>query len=180
MLLALLLPLSAIAQTTEATTDVTPPTVEHPQTQKTGRFLPLLLSSVTTGASAAGAFGTGAALNRVCFSQESGRPSPVCSAGAFAVAGAVQLALNLLIIPELYRLSGDDTGEVRLNMWRWMRWPALILAAAAATFLVGAVNEEKQFDTGQEAMMVGAGGVVVGGIALDVFAIVGAFRGAVR
>ncbi|MGV3620595.1 MAG: hypothetical protein ACO1OB_07245, partial [Archangium sp.] len=134
--LALLLPTLALAQTTDVAppTDVATSTVEHPESKKTGRFLPLLLSSLGTGASAAGAFGTGMALNRVCFSQESGRPSPVCSAGAFALAGAVQMALSLLIIPELYRLSGDDTGEVRLNMWRWMRWPALILAGAAVTF----------------------------------------------
>ncbi|PZR10495.1 MAG: hypothetical protein DI536_19825 [Archangium gephyra] len=171
--------MSALAQTTETTTDVTPPTVEQPQT-RTSRFWPLLLSSVATGASATGAFATGFSASRVCFSNETGRPSPICNAGVFAFAGAVQLGLNLLIIPELYRLSGDDTGEVRLNMWRWMRWPALVLAAAAVTFLVGAVNETNQFDTGQGAMMWGIGGALAGGITLDVFAIIGAFRGAAR
>lgn len=172
--LLILLPLSAFAQTTE----VAPPTNVEQARPHTSRAVPLLLSSVATGASAAGAFVTGFTMSRVCFSNETGRPSPLCNAGVFAFAGAVQMALNLLIIPELYRFSGSDIGEVRLNMWRWMRWPALILAAAAVTFLVGAANETKQFDTGQDAMMIGIGGAMVGGFSLDVFAIIGAFRGA--
>lgn len=168
--------MAAFAQTTE----VAPPTNVEQARPHTSRVLPLLLSSVATGASAAGAFAAGFTMSRVCFSNETGRPSPMCNAGVFAIAGAVQLGLNLLIIPELYRLAGADTGEVRLNMWRWMRWPAIILAAAAVTFLVGAVNETKQFDTGQGAMLVGIGGAMAGGITLDVFAIIGAFRGAAQ
>lgn len=136
-----------------------------------------LAGAASFGASVAG-FATGMAMTRACFDDVSGRPSPVCNAGVFALGGAVQLGLTLLVVPELFRLTDADIGEVRLTMWRYMRWPALALAAAAVTFLIGAAVEQREFGAGQGAMAVGIGGALVGGLTVDVVAVIGAFNGA--
>lgn len=146
--------------------------------QSTARLIaPTAFASVAVLGTNIAGFATGMGLTRACFG-ENGRPSPLCNAGVFAIAGAVQLGLTLLLVPELYRFADADIGAVRLNMWRWMRWPALVLAASAITFLVGSAMETKQFDTGQGAMVAGIGGALAGGLSVDVFAVIGAVRGA--
>lgn len=160
-----------------STTFAQPAEVERTRPTTARLIAPTLLAGATALGSSVAGFATGLAMTRVCF-DDVGRPSPLCNAGVFAFAGAVQLAVNLLLLPELYRLADANIGEVRLGTWRWLRWPALLLAASAVTFLVGAAMETKTFDTGQGAMVAGLGGAVASGLTLDVFAVIGAVRGA--
>jgi hypothetical protein len=110
--------------------------------------------------------------------QQLGAPSPMCGVGAVALAGATQLLLSLLIIPELFRISGDDPGAVRAGWWKWARWPAAVLAASALMLLAGSASEEKQYGSGQGVMMGSLVGAAVSGVSVDVMGLIGAVKAA--
>lgn len=107
-----------------------------------------------------------------------GAPRPLCGVAGLALAGASQLLISLLVIPELFRINGDAPGAVREGWWRWARWPALVLAASALVLLAGAANENHAYGTGQTTMLAGLGGAALSGVSVDVLGIVGAVRAA--
>lgn len=107
-----------------------------------------------------------------------GAPRPLCGAGGIALAGATQLLVSLLVIPELFRISGGDPASIRAGWWRWARWPAAVLAASALVVLAGAASEQHQYGTGQGTLLGGLGGAALSGITVDVLGIVGAVRAA--
>ena len=107
-----------------------------------------------------------------------GAPRPMCGAAGVAVAGAAQLLISLFLIPELFRISGDDPGAVRAGWWRWARWPAAVLAASALVLLAGSASEAKNYGTGQGTMITGLAGVAVSGVSVDVMGLIGAVKAA--
>lgn len=107
-----------------------------------------------------------------------GEPKPMCGVAGLAVAGAAQLLVSLLIIPELFRISGDDPASVRAGWWRLARWPAALLAVSALVFLAGSASEAKNYGSGQGTMLAGMGAAAVSGVSVDVMGIVGAVRAA--
>ncbi len=110
--------------------------------------------------------------------EQFGEPRPMCGVAGVAIAGATQLIISLLIIPELFRISGDDPASVREGWWQWARWPAAVLAASALVFLAGSASESKQYGTGQGTMITGMGAAAASGISIDVMGIIGAARAA--
>ncbi len=107
-----------------------------------------------------------------------GAPRPMCGVGGLALAGATQLLISLLIIPELFRLNGNDPGAIRAGWWRWARWPAALLAVSALVVLAGGASEQRAYGTGQTTLIAGLGGAAVTGLSVDVFGIIGAVRAA--
>lgn len=107
-----------------------------------------------------------------------GSPRPMCGAAGLALAGATQLLVSLLAIPELFRISGGDPAAVRAEWWRWARVPAALLAVSALVFLAGSVSEQNHYGTGQGTMLGGLGGAALSGITVDVLGIIGAARAA--
>lgn len=109
---------------------------------------------------------------------EFGSPKPMCGVAGLALAGATQLLVSLLIIPELFRISGGDIGAVRAGWWRWARWPAAMLAVSALVFLAASSAESKNYGSGQGTMIVGLGGAAASGLSVDVMGLIGAVRAA--
>lgn len=107
-----------------------------------------------------------------------GTPRPMCSVAGVTLAGAAQLLISVLAIPELFRITGNDTGEIRLAWWRWARVPAAVLAVSALVLFAGGVSEQNRYATGQPAMLGGMVGAAVSGLTIDVLGIVGAARAA--
>lgn len=107
-----------------------------------------------------------------------GTPRPMCGVAGLALAGATQLLISLLIIPELFRISGGDPAAVRAGWWRWARWPAALLAVSALVFLAGSAAEQQHYGTGQGTMITGLGGAAVSGVSIDVMGIIGAVKAA--
>lgn len=107
-----------------------------------------------------------------------GAPSPMCGVAGIALAGATQLLVSLLLIPEMFRLSGGDIGSVRAGWWKWARWPAAMLAVSALVFLAGSASESKNYGTGQGTMLVGMGAAAATGISVDVMGLIGAAKAA--
>ena len=107
-----------------------------------------------------------------------GAPSPMCGVGGVALAGAGQLLLSLLIIPELFRISGDDPGAARAGWWQWARWPAAALAVSALVLLAGATSEGSRYGSGQGTMLGALGGAALSGVSVDVMGLIGAVRAA--
>ena len=110
--------------------------------------------------------------------EQYGSPRPLCSAGGIALAGASQLLFSLLLIPEVFRINGNEPGAVREVWWRWARWPAAVLAVSAIVFLAGAASEQRQYGKGQGSMIGGMGGAALSGVTVDVLGIIGAVRAA--
>ena len=110
--------------------------------------------------------------------EQFGAPRPMCGAGGIALAGAAQLLLSLLVIPELFRLNGDDPAAIRAGWWRWARWPAALLAVSALVVLAGSASEQRAYGTGQATMLGGLGGAAVTGLSVDVLGLIGAARAA--
>jgi hypothetical protein len=127
-------------------------------------------------AGSAGGIASGIAVNQACVAQY-GKPQPLCSSGALALGGAVQLLVTMLLLPEAFRIDGEDPGEVRARMWRWVRWPAAILALSALAYFAGSAAEQTRFNTGQGAMVGGLVGSIFSGLSIDVLAVVSAARG---
>jgi hypothetical protein len=107
-----------------------------------------------------------------------GTPRPMCSVAGVAMAGAAQLLISLIAIPELFRISGSDPGEIRMAWWRWARVPAAVLAVSALVLLAGGVAEQNRYATGQPAMLGGMVGAAFSGLTVDVLGLVGAARAA--
>ena len=107
-----------------------------------------------------------------------GQPRPMCGVAGVALAGATQLIFSLLLIPELFRISGDDPTTVRAGWWQWARWPAAVLAASAMVLFAGSAAEARQYGAGQGTMLTGLGAAAASGISIDVMGIVGAARAA--
>ena len=110
--------------------------------------------------------------------EQFGSPRPMCGAAGLALAGATQLLVSLVLIPEVFRINGSDPGSVRQGWWRWARWPAAVLAVSALVFLAGAATEQKRYGTGQASMLAGLGGAAVSGITVDVLGLIGAVHAA--
>jgi hypothetical protein len=102
----------------------------------------------------------------------------MCGAAGLALAGATQLLVSLLLLPEVFRISGNDPAAVRLGFWRAARWPAIALAASTLVFLAGAAAEQHRYGSGEGTMLVGLGGAATSGLTLDVMGIIGAVRAA--
>ena len=107
-----------------------------------------------------------------------GAPRPMCGVAGVAIAGATQLLISLLLIPELFRISGDDPAAVRAGWWRWARWPAAVLAASALMVLAGSASEAKNYGTGQGTIITGLAGAAVSGVSVDVMGLIGAVKAA--
>lgn len=107
-----------------------------------------------------------------------GAPRPMCGVAGVALAGASQLLISLLVIPELFRINGDDPAAIRAGWWRWARWPAALLAVSALVLLAGGASEQHAFGSGQTTILAGLGGAAVTGISVDVLGIIGAVRAA--
>ena len=107
-----------------------------------------------------------------------GAPRPLCGVAGIALAGATQLLVSLLAIPELFRINGNDPGAIRAGWWSWARWPAAALAISALVVLAGGLSEQKAYGTGQGTLLGGFGGAAVTGITVDVLGLVGAVRAA--
>lgn len=107
-----------------------------------------------------------------------GAPRPMCGVGGLALAGATQLLISWLVLPEVFRISGIDPSEVRASWWRWARWPAALLAVSVLVFLAGSSAEQSTYASGQGTMLTGLGGAAASGITLDVLGVIGAVRSA--
>lgn len=107
-----------------------------------------------------------------------GAPRPMCGVAGLALAGATQLLVSLIAIPELFRLSGGDPAAVRAAWWRWARIPAALLAVSTLVFLAGSVSEQNRYGSGQGTMLGGLGGAALSGVTVDVMGIIGAVRAA--
>lgn len=107
-----------------------------------------------------------------------GAPKPMCGAAGVALAGAAQLAISLLVIPEVFRLSGDDPGQLRGAWWRWARWPALALALSAVALFAASAMETKEYASGQGVMMGSMAAAAVSGATVDVMGIIGVVKAA--
>lgn len=107
-----------------------------------------------------------------------GAPRPMCGVGGLALAGATQLLVSLIVIPELFRINGNDPASIRAAWWRWARIPAALLAVSALVFLAGSVSEQNRYGSGQVTMLGGLGGAALSGITVDVMGIIGAVRAA--
>lgn len=107
-----------------------------------------------------------------------GAPRPMCGVAGIALAGATQLIISSLLIPEVFRLSGGDPGAVRAAWWRWARWPAAMLAVSVLVFLAGSAAENHRYSSGQGTMLAGLGAVTLSGITVDVMGVIGAVRSA--
>lgn len=107
-----------------------------------------------------------------------GQPRPLCAAGGVLLGGALQLALQALILPETFRISGLDPGVIRAGWWRWARWPAAALAISAVVLLAGSAAEQDRYGSAQGTMIGGLAGTVTTGLTLDVIGVIGAVRAA--
>lgn len=107
-----------------------------------------------------------------------GTPRPMCSVAGVVLAGASQLLISLIAIPELFRITGNDAGEIRLAWWRWARVPAAVLAVSALVLFAGGVSEQNHYASGQPAMFGGMVGAAFSGLTVDVLGIIGAARAA--
>ena len=107
-----------------------------------------------------------------------GAPRPMCGVGGLALAGATQFLISLLVIPELFRLNGNDPAAIRAGWWRWARWPAAALAVSALVVLAGGLSEQHAYGTGQGALLGGLGGAAITGLSVDVLGLIGAVRAA--
>lgn len=107
-----------------------------------------------------------------------GTPRPMCGVAGLALGGVTQLLLSLLVIPELFRINGNDPGAIRAGWWSWARWPAAALAVSALVVLAGGLSEQHAYGSGQSAMLGGLGGAAVTGISVDVLGLIGAARAA--
>ncbi len=110
--------------------------------------------------------------------EQFGAPRPMCGVAGVAIAGATQLLISLFLIPELFRISGDDPAAVRAGWWRYARWPAAVLAASALMLLAGSASEGKNYGSGQGTMVVGLAGAAVSGVSVDVMGLIGAVKAA--
>lgn len=107
-----------------------------------------------------------------------GAPRPMCGVAGLALAGATQLLVSLIAIPELFRLNGNDPAAIRAAWWRWARVPAALLAVSVLVFFAGSVSEQNHYGTGQGTMIGSMGGAALSGITVDVLGVIGAARAA--
>jgi hypothetical protein len=107
-----------------------------------------------------------------------GAPRPMCGVAGLALAGATQLLVSLIAIPELFRINGNDPAAIRAAWWRWARIPAGLLAVSVLVFFAGSVSEQNRYGTGQGAMLASMGGAALSGVTVDVLGIIGAARAA--
>ncbi|MBL8955528.1 MAG: hypothetical protein JNK82_32435 [Myxococcaceae bacterium] len=108
-----------------------------------------------------------------------GRPEPLVTTSAMAVAAGLKLLATWFLLPELYRLGGGhpDIEQTRETMWRWVRWPALGAALSITLLIVGSALEQNQWGRGQAVLIAGAAGLSLSLPLFDIFAIVGSGRG---
>lgn len=176
--LSLVLILSLTSLAAEPTSTELPQVVERPETHSAGRFALSVTSAsvLAVGTSVAGGF-IATNVPAMC-TKAAGEPKPLCMAAGIAIAGATQLLVQYLLLPELFRLSGDDPSAVRRGWWQWARWPALALAASTLAVLAGAAMENKSYGSGQALLMAGMGASAVSGVSVDVLGIIGAVKAA--
>jgi hypothetical protein len=177
--LLLILSLSAYAAepSVSASSEI-PRVVERPETHSAGRFALAVSSASLLAAGTSVAGGVIATQVPAMCTRAAGEPKPMCMAAGIAIAGATQLLVQYLLLPELFRISGDDPSAVRRGWWQWARWPALALAASTLAVLAGAAMENKNYGSGQAVMMGGMAGSAVSGVTVDVLGIIGAVKAA--
>jgi hypothetical protein len=178
--LSLILILSLSAAAAETSVTEIPQVVERAETHSAGRFALAVTSASLLSASTSALGGLIATQVPAMCTKAAGEPKPACMAAGIAIAGATQLLIQYFLMPELFRISGDDVGAVRAGWLRWARWPALVLAASTLAVLAGAMMENKNYGSGQGVMMGGMAGAAVSGVSVDVLGIIGAVKAAKR
>lgn len=132
-------------------------------------------------ASAALSFGVALLPPHASF-EATGRPEPLALAGGVLLGAVTDALLTFLLLPELYRVGGDDVarvdvGAVRGEVWRLARWPALTAAASAVTLGIGAALEHQAYGRGQVAILVGLLGVFISAGVFEVMSAIGGVHG---
>lgn len=117
----------------------------------------------------------------LCFARTSAG-NALCSAAGFVWAGATQVGLAILTVPETYRLADDASGrgsiaQARSNQWRLSRWAALAGAIFVTSYVVGAMLERNNYGSGQVPMLIGGAGSLASLVAFDVLQLLGASHG---
>lgn len=112
-----------------------------------------------------------------------GRPDPVVFASSVALSMAVNMAMGLLLLPELTRLTNDgggtvDVGAVRQDAWHVTRWIAAAGLVFAGIMVAGAVMERDEFGRGQAVMAIGAAGSAAAVLTFDVATLLSVRSGA--
>ncbi len=102
-----------------------------------------------------------------------GRPDPLVFASCIALSMAVNMAMGLLLLPELTRITDDangrvDVGKARLAAWNVTRWIAVGGLVFAGLMLAGAQLEKDEFGKGQLLMGIGAAGSAAAILTFDV------------
>lgn len=132
-----------------------------------------------TGTQVLGLLGAGAAYVAIAsFGIEEqfrayGRPDPVVFASCIALSMATNMAMGLLLLPELTRLTDDangrvDVGKARLAAWNLTRWIAVGGLVFAGLMLAGAQMEKDEFGKGQLLMGIGAAGSAAAILTFDI------------
>lgn len=156
-----------------------PPELEHPGLGHRVAGHTAFFSGLA--ASAALSFGLALLPPHASF-EATGRPEPLALAGGIALGVVTDALLTFLVLPELYRLGGDDVarvdvGAVRGEVWRLARWPALGAAAGALTLGIGAALEHQAYGRGQVAILVGLLGVFISAGVFEVMSAIGGVHG---
>lgn len=146
---------------------------------------PVPHSNLLLGAEVAGTVGAGlASVVIASFGIEEqarvyGRPDPLVFASCIALSMATNVAMNLLLLPELARITGPvSVGEIRLRAWNTTRWIAAAGLVFAIITIAGAQLEKDEFGRGQAWMAVGAAGSAAAMLTFDVATILSVRNGA--
>lgn len=158
--------------------DTTPEVVERVDPHSPGRFALAITSASLVAAGTTVGVGLFTLAARDMCTKQFGHPNAMCIAGGVALGGAAQLLFSYLVIPELFRISGDDPSAVRAGWWKLARWPALAMAVSSLAMVAATAMETKKYGSGQALMMGSAGGAALSSLSVDVMGIIGAVKGA--
>jgi hypothetical protein len=141
-----------------------------------GRSALLIGSQIASLAASAATSVFAGALWPMANFEATGRPDPRVFAGSVGLALAVNIAITLVLLPELTRLTNDangtvEVGFVRRETWRVTRWVALAGLVFVGVLIAGAVAEKNGFGQGQTAMALGAVGAAASALTFDVTAL---------
>lgn len=175
--LVLVLSLSAAAAESPYASEEIPQVVERPASESPGRFALAVTSASLLSAATTVAAGFITLTARDKWTQAAGKPNPMSIAAGLAIGGATQLLVQYLLMPELFRISGDSPAAARAGWWRWARWPALTLAASTLAMVAGAAVENKNYGSGQVPMMGAAAAGAASSVGIDVLGVIGAVKG---
>lgn len=152
--------------------------VEKHDAHSSGRFALAITSASLVAAGTTVGAGLFTLASRDFCTKKFGHPNAMCIAGGVAIGGAAQLLFSYLVIPELFRISGDDPSAVRAGWWKMARWPALAMAVSSLAMVAATTMETKKYGSGQALMIGSAGGAALSSLSIDVMGIIGAVKGA--